>query len=99
MYVQITKSKIDGKKMTAIFYDENKKIIKTVHFGAAGYTDYTMPPHDKEKRKQYISRHRTNENWEDPMSAGTLSRYILWEHPLLSTAINQYMKRFNLKKI
>ena len=49
MYVKITKSKIDGKNMTAIFYDEKKTINKTVHFGGEGYTDYTMPPHDKEK--------------------------------------------------
>lgn len=97
MYVKITKSKIEGKKFTAIFYDENKTKIKTVHFGADGYIDFTISPHDK-KKKQYINRHRSNENWNDPMSAGTLSRYILWEHPLLSTAINNYIKMFRLKK-
>ena len=57
-----------------------------------------MPPHDKEKRKQYISRHRSNENLNDPMTAGTLSRYILWDYSLLSTAVNQYVKRLNLNK-
>jgi hypothetical protein len=98
MYLKISKSKVDGKKLTAIFYDDNRTKIKTVHFGADGYIDYTISPHDKEKRKQYINRHRTNENWNDPMSAGTLSRYILWEHPLLSTAINNYIKMFRLKK-
>ena len=80
--------------MAAIFYDENRTKIKTVHVGADGYIDYTMPPHDKKKRKQYTSRHRSNENWNGPMSAGTLSIYIyiLWEHPLLSTAINNYIQ-------
>ena len=78
--------------MTAVFYDERRKLIKTIHFGAERYTDYTMPPHDKEKRKQYITRHRTNENWIDPMTAGTLSRYTLWEYPSLSIAINQNVK-------
>ena len=73
-------------------------MIKTDHFGTEGYTDYTIPPHDKEKRKQYISRHRSNENWNDPMTAGTLSRYILWEYSSLSTAINQYIKIFKLNK-
>ena len=52
----------------------------------------------KMRKKQYINRHRSNKNWNDPMSAGTLSRYILWEHPLLSTAINNYIKMFRLKK-
>ena len=55
-----------------------------------------MPPHDKEKRKQYINRHRTNEIWNDPMTAGTLSRYILWQYSSLSPAINQYVKKFKL---
>lgn len=98
MFVKISKSKIDGKKMTATFYDENRTPIKTVHFGAEGYTDYTISPHDKEKRKQYISRHRSTENWNDPMTAGALSRYILWQYPSLSLAINHYIKRFGLKK-
>ena len=40
----------------------------------------------------------SNDNWNEPMSAGTLSRYILWEHTLLSTAINNYIKMFRLKK-
>jgi hypothetical protein len=98
MYVNISKSKVDGKQLTAIFYDEIERKIKTVHCWVDGYIDYTTSPRDKGKRQQYISRHRTNENWNDPMSAGTLSRYILWEHPLLSTAINNYIKMFRLKK-
>ncbi|MFM7980494.1 MAG: hypothetical protein ACKPKO_14365 [Candidatus Fonsibacter sp.] len=28
--------------------------MKTVHFGATGYPDYTIPPHDEERRKRYI---------------------------------------------
>jgi hypothetical protein len=41
MYVSITKSTRQGKKMVAIFYDEAKKKLKTTHFGAVGYEDYT----------------------------------------------------------
>ena len=47
MYLKISKSKVDGKKLTAIFYDDNRTKIKTVHFGADGYIDYTISPHDK----------------------------------------------------
>ena len=72
--------------------------IKTVYFGTDGYIYYTISPNDKEKRKQYINRHRSNKYWNDPMSAGTLSRYVLWQHPFLSTAINNYIKMFRLKK-
>ena len=52
MYVK-TKSKSEGKKMTAIFYDNDKKQIQTVNFGAAGYIDYTIAPHDEERKKRY----------------------------------------------
>ena len=87
MYLKISKSKVDGKKLTAIFYDDNRTKIKTVHFGADGYIDYTISPHDKEKRKQYINRHRSNENWNDPMSAGTLSRDIYIYIYIMGTSI------------
>ena len=60
MYMQITKSNIKGKKFTAMVYDANKQPIKTTQFGATGYPDYTVPPHDEEKRKRYISRHQSN---------------------------------------
>ena len=96
--MQITKSNIKGKKFTARFYDENKQLVKTVHFGASGYPDYTIPPHDAERINIYITRHRANEPWSDYMSAGALSMYILWEYPSLTTAINQYAKRFGFFK-
>ena len=34
MYIKILKSKIEGKKLTAIFYNDEKVPIKTVHVGA-----------------------------------------------------------------
>ena len=81
--------------MTAIFYDRDRTNIKMVHFGATGDTDYTIS-HDKEMRDKYITRHKANENWGDPTSAGALSRYMLWERTSLSTAISQYRQRFGL---
>ena len=38
--------------MKANFYNEEKIPIKTVHFGAEGYDDYTIPPHDAVKKGQ-----------------------------------------------
>ena len=38
------------KKLMAIFYEGDKK-IKTVHFGASGYTDYIKSGGDDEKKK------------------------------------------------
>ena len=45
----ITKTKLMGIKLTAIFYDKDKNPIKTVHFGASGFLDYTIAPHDEEQ--------------------------------------------------
>jgi hypothetical protein len=95
--VQLKKATTSGKKYTAIFYDENRKKIKTTHFGSAGMSDFTK--HKDEERKQlYLDRHSKNENWNDYMSAGSLSRWILWSKPSLSASFNDYIKKFNLKK-
>ena len=80
MVAKITQTKIDGKKMTAFFYDKDKTPIKTVHFGAAGYADYTIAPHDEDKKARHIKRHKVVENWNDYTTAGALSSYILWEN-------------------
>ena len=64
------------KKKMAVFTKENG-MKKTVHFGQAGAPDYTITK-DKKQRKRYLSRHKARENWNDPMTAGALSRWILW---------------------
>ena len=46
------KSKIDRKNMTAIVYDDDMIPIKTVHFGAESYDDYTVASHDEDKKRQ-----------------------------------------------
>lgn len=95
-YVKITKSKIEGKKLTAKFYDKNKEKIITVHFGATGYEDFTTHG-DFERKERYINRHRENENWNNPMTPGSLSRFILWNKKTLNASIKDYIDRFNLK--
>ena len=95
MRVVITKSILAGKKMTAVFYDGDKK-VKTIHFGQAGASDFTI--HKDEARKQlYIDRHRKRENWNDPMTAGALSLYVLWNKPTLSASIADFKRRFGFK--
>lgn len=95
MKVDIKKSNLD-KKMTAIFYDNNDKKLKTIHFGQAGASDYTIHK-DPERKKRYIERHDNGrENWNDPMSAGSLSRWILWNKPSLQESIKDFKKKFNL---
>jgi hypothetical protein len=96
MYVSIGKSTRAGKKMMAIFYDEAKKKVKTTHFGASGYEDYTTHG-DMARKMNYITRHKEREDWNDYMSSGSLARFILWNKPTLSASIEDYMSRFRLR--
>ncbi len=97
MYVNIKPSTSQGKKMMAIFYDEAKKKIKTTHFGASGYESY--PDHqDLQRKMNYISRHKAREDFNDYMTAGSLSYWILWNKPTLTASIEDYMNKFKLKK-
>ena len=94
MNVKITKSDREGKKYKAVFSEDGKK-VKTTHFGATGYQDYTQHK-DQQRRTNYRSRHR-NDNLNDKFSAGALSYYILWNTTDMKKNISLYKKRFNLK--
>ena len=95
MKVIIKRSTNRQKKYMAVFYKDGKK-IKTTHFGASGMSDYTKHK-DTNRKKRYMSRHRKRENWNNYMSAGSLSRYILWNKPTLKASIADYKKKFNLQ--
>jgi len=84
------------KKLMAIFYDNNNKQVKTIHFGSAGASDMTQH-RDPIRKQRYILRHQIRENWDNYMTAGSLSRYILWNKPTLDESIIDYKKKFNLK--
>ena len=91
--VVIKKSTNPEKKYMATFYKNNKK-IKTTHFWCAGMSDYTKHK-DRARKQRYMNRHKATEDWTNPMSAGALSRYILWNKPTLRASIQDYKKRFN----
>ena len=97
VFVQLDKSDREGKKYKAIFYDDNRKKILTVHFGQAGANDYTRT-HDEEARQRYIERHQKNENWSDAFSAGSLAYHLLWTEKSMAKAYNKYLAKFNFKK-
>ena len=94
--VVIKKSDKAGKKLQAVFTRENGR-KKTIHFGSAGMDDYTITK-DKAQRKRYLDRHRKNENWSNPESAGALSRWILWGNSTSRQEnIRSFKSKFNLK--
>lgn len=90
--IKITKSTHPDKKLMAIFEKNGRK--KVVHFGATGMSDYHLHK-DPERKKRYLLRHAKRENWNDPTSAGSLSRYILWNKTSLRASIDDYKKRFH----
>ncbi len=91
--VAIKSSTRKGKRLMAVF-DENGK-EKVVHFGFDGGKTY-LDHGDTVKKANYIARHSVNEDWTNPMTAGALSRYILWNKPTLSASIADFTKRFRL---
>jgi hypothetical protein len=96
--ISITADTNGKNKYVAVFDNDGKK--KTTHFGAKGMNDFIIYSKQgkavaDERRKLYIGRH-SKEDHTDPTKAGTLSRYILWEHSNFKTAVASYKKRFNL---
>ena len=93
MRLEIIPAKAGLHKFTAIF-TRNDKSIKKIHFGNKKYEDFTSH-HDKKRRELYILRHQKNEDFENPESAGSLSRYILWgDSTDLQKNIRAFKKRF-----
>jgi hypothetical protein len=82
------------KKYMATF-ETDKGTTKTTHFGAAGMDDFTKT-NNKEQKDRYLARHKANENWNDPTSAGALSRYVLWNKPTLRASIADFKSHFKL---
>jgi len=82
------------KKYMAVFETDAGR-TKTTHFGAAGMSDYTKSK-DPERKALYLQRHKANENWNDPTSAGALSRYVLWNKTSLRDSIKDFKSKFGL---
>ena len=94
--LKIVKSHNPKKKWDANFLLDNNK-EKIVSFGAVGYQDYTQ--HKNPLRKMhYIQRHHNRlEDWNNPLTPASLSRYILWEYTDIKKAIQEFKKRFHLQ--
>jgi len=98
MEVIIKLSDKPNKRYMAVFYDTKNK-LKTTHFGYKdkdGYGNTYIDHKDDKKKDAYIARHKVNEDFNDYMSAGSLSRYILWNKKTLRESIADYKRRFKL---
>jgi len=90
----LRKSLKPAKKYDAVFLTPEGK-EKTISFGAAGMSDFTLH-HDEARKERYLNRHRKNEHWDKPDTPGALSRYILWNKKTLKASLRDYKKRFGV---
>ena len=99
--ISIKPSDKPDKKYVAIFCMCNgqskccDKERKKTHFGAKGSSTF-IDHNDEKKKDAYIARHKVNENWNDPTTAGALARFILWNKKTLTASIADFKQRFNL---
>ena len=89
MEVVIQKSRRKDKKLDAVIDGK-----KTISFGAAGMSDFTLHK-DDDRKERYIARRRKNEHWRAPKTAGFYSQHILWNKPTLQASVNDLNKGYN----
>ena len=104
--LRIVKSSNPSKKWEAVFMVEGKE--KKVSFGSAGMRDYTLVSNKLSKfylpklvdrnvvRDSYRRRHKKDLETKDPMRAGYLSYYLLWNKKTLASSIKDYKKKFKV---
>jgi len=93
--IKISPSSRQEKKLMAVFEDKKTGRKKTTHFGQSGASDFTINK-DEARKKKYLDRHRKNENWNDYTSAGSLSRFLLWNKPTYKASLADFKTRFKL---
>lgn len=90
----IRKSHVPEKKYDAVFERNGREFVQP--FGQKGYSDFTKHK-DTARRTRYLTRHRgMHEDWNDPTTAGALSRWILWNKPTFKASLADYKRRFKL---
>jgi len=91
--IKLVKSENPTKKYDA--YVQHGDRVKKVSFGAAGMSDYTHHK-DPERKERYIARHKANEDFKDPLTAGFWSRWYLWNLPTKKASLEDLKRRFKL---
>jgi hypothetical protein len=86
--VQFHISPLKSKKLRAVFKDGSHQ-----DFGDSRYEDYTTHK-DPKRKERYLKRHEAREDWNDPKTKGSLSRWLLWNLPNLKASIEDYQRRF-----
>ena len=96
--LRVEPSEVKPYKYTAFLHmtePDGRVREKAIHFGRQGYEDFTIHK-DEERRQRYIARHQARENWENPLTRGFWSRWVLWEKKTLREAVANVRKKFCL---
>ena len=91
--ILIKPSKKADKKFDAVI--DGKKIVS---FGSSQHSDFTKHK-DPERKQRYLDRHKARENWNDPTTAGALSKHVLWNKPSIAASVKDMDKQFKNYKI
>ena len=83
-----------NKRFKVVFYDRKKEKVKTIQFGDKRYDNYTI--HKDDKRKELYRKRHHKDKIDEPMTAGSLSWWLLWNEPTLEASIKEYERRFGM---
>ena len=97
VFIQILNSKKPDKKYVARFFDAERNMIKQTDFGSKTGLNYTHHK-DEEVKENWIARHQVRGTFNEPTSASSLARWLLWNKKTLSKSFRNYVKLFNLKQ-
>lgn len=97
MIYHLYRSTNRSKKYMVEFINPISNRLKTIHFGAAGYTDFLLSK-DTQKKENYIARHR-HDNSNNPNYAGFYALHLLWNKPTLRASIADTNRRYRIKII
>jgi hypothetical protein len=91
--ITLQKSSRDAKK-----YQVTLDSMAVVHFGAAGYSDYTKH-RDPARKQRYIQRHERREDWTRTgmHTPGFWSRWLLWNKPTLAESMEDVQRKFRVR--
>ena len=86
--MEITTSTKKDKRYTATFKDGKK-----INFGSKGGKTY-IDSATQQTKDAWIARHKVRERWNDPRTAGSLAKHILWGD---SKSVKENIKTFKKK--
>ena len=89
-------TRVSGKKEFKAVFRKSDGKTKTTQFGTS--SNFVLNKNKTlDDRKNYIARHKDNEDFNNPTSAGSLSRHLLWgDSRSLQKNINNFKKKFKI---